>query len=153
MIERYSHKNMAFILIEVQTKRGFLRPLFSISLSRLSLLLVADIGQGTHPCTFGVCFDDQDSGGFHKKDYRSVPRRKGFGEEKRRMLLCFLSLICVVERKERKEVAKNRLLCFDWGCRTRAQFIIAPRLLVVYPDPFHFPWVLHFALSHTMENL
>lgn len=153
MIERYSHKNMAFILIEVQTKRGFLRPLFSISLSRLSVLLVADIGQGTHPCTFGVCFDDQDSGGFHKKDYRSVPRRKGFGEEKRRMLLCFLSLICVVERKERKEVAKNRLLCFDWGCRTRAQFIIAPRLLVVYPDPFHFPWVLHFALSHTMENL
>lgn len=151
MIERYSHKNMAFILIEVQTKRGFLRPLFSISLSRLSVLLVADIGQGTHPCTFGVCFDDQDSGGFHKKDYRSVPRRKGFGEEKRRMLLCFLSLICVVERKERKEVAKN--LCFDWGCRTRAQFIIAPRLLVVYPDPFHFPWVLHFALSHTMENL
>ena len=111
MIERYSHKNMAFILIEVQTKRGFLRPLFSISLSRLSVLLVADIGQGTHPCTFGVCFDDQDSGGFHKKDYRSVPRRKGFGEEKRRMLLCFLSLICVVERKERKEVAKN--LCFD----------------------------------------
>ena len=94
---------------------------------RRSVLLVADIGQGTHPCTFGVCFDDQDSGGFHKKDYRSVPRRKGFGEEKRRMLLCFLSLICVVERKERKEVAKNRLLCFDWGCRTRAQFIIAPQ--------------------------
>ena len=80
---------------------------------RRSVLLVADIGQGTHPCTFGVCFDDQDSGGFHKKDYRSVPRRKGFGEEKRRMLLCFLSLICVVERKERKEVAKNLLLCFD----------------------------------------
>ena len=72
---------------------------------RRSVLLVADIGQGTHPCTFGVCFDDQDSGGFHKK---RLPPPLYLG--RRRMLLCFLSLICVVERKERKEVAKNLLL-------------------------------------------
>ena len=153
MIERYSHKNMAFILIEVQTKRGFYALCFPyLSLDSLFCWLLISV-RGHTPALLGFASTTKDSGSFHKKDYRSVPRRKGFGEEKRRMLLCFLSLICVVERKERKEVAKNRLLCFDWGCRTRAQFIIAPRLLVVYPDPFHFPWVLHFALSHTMENL
>ena len=103
MIERYSHKNMAFILIEVQTKRGFLRPLFSISLSRLSVLLVADIGQGTHPCTFGVCFDDQRLRQLSQKRLPVGAETQGFwgGEKKNAAVFSKLDLCCGTKRKER----------------------------------------------------
>ena len=108
MIERYSHKNMAFILIEVQTKRGFYAlcfPYLSLDSRSLFCWLLISV-RGHTPALLGFASTTKTPAAFTKK---RLPPPLYLG--RRRMLLCFLSLICVVERKERKEVAKN--LCFD----------------------------------------
>ena len=98
MIERYSHKNMAFILIEVQTKRGFYALCFPyLSLDSLFCWLLISV-RGHTPALLGFASTTTKTpAAFTKKTTSSSL----LGEEKNAAVFSKLDLCCGTKRKER----------------------------------------------------